>query len=44
MKHLLIWKYSTVVVVTTCEERNLGLDRRVLVGKEFGIFKELINA
>jgi hypothetical protein len=31
-----------MVSETSCEERNLGLDRRVLVDGEFGYFKDLI--
>ena len=31
-----------MVSETSCEERNLGLDRRILVDGEFGYFKELI--
>jgi len=32
----------SLVSETTCEEMNLGLDRRVLVDPKFGYFKELI--
>ncbi len=31
----------SLVAETTCEEMNLGLDRRVLVDEEFGFFKNL---
>lgn len=31
-----------MVSETSCEERNLGLDRRVIVDGEFGFFKDLI--
>ncbi len=30
-----------MVSETSCEQRNLGLDRRILVDEEFGFFKEL---
>lgn len=33
----------SMVSETACEERNLGLDRRILVDEEFGFFRELIN-
>ena len=31
----------SLVAETTCEEMNLGLDRRVLVDEEFGYFKDI---
>jgi hypothetical protein len=31
-----------LVSETACEERNLGLDRRVLIDPEFGYFKNLL--
>jgi hypothetical protein len=32
----------TLVAETACEEMNLGLDRRILVDKEFGYFKKFL--
>jgi len=32
----------SLVSETTCEEMNLGLDRKVLVDYEFGYFKDLL--
>ncbi len=32
-----------LVSETTCEQRNLGLDRRALIDEEFGFFKDLIE-
>lgn len=32
----------TMVAETSCEQRNLGLDRRALVDEKFGYFKDLI--
>lgn len=32
----------SLVAETACEERNLGLDRRVLVDESFGYFKDLL--
>ena len=33
----------TMVSETACEERNLALDRRILVDEEFGFFRELLD-
>ncbi len=34
----------SLVSETACEEMNLGLDRRVLVDNEFGLFRNLLDA
>jgi hypothetical protein len=31
-----------MVSETSCEERNMGLDRRVLIDEEFGYFSDLL--
>ena len=33
----------SLISETACEERNLGLDRRMLVDPEFGYFKDILN-
>ena len=33
----------SLVSETACEELNLGLDRRVLIDKDFGFFKDLLT-
>ena len=33
----------SLVSETTCEEMNLGLDRRVLVDENFGYFKSILT-
>ena len=32
-----------MVSETSCEERNVGLDRRALVDENFGFFKDLLS-